>query len=72
MDAATPDHGPDNTLIGGAQGNSGAPVSAPVARAVRRAAFAEQELRLVSALVVILGLGLFMACLLYTSPSPRD
>ena len=61
MDAATPDHGPDNTLIGGAQGNSGAPVSAPAARAVRRAAFAEQELRLVSALVVILGLGLFMA-----------
>lgn len=33
----------------------------PATRPVRRAAFAEQELRLISALVVLLGLGLFFA-----------
>ncbi len=33
----------------------------PPARKIRRAAFAEQELRLISALVLLLGLGLFLA-----------
>lgn len=37
------------------------PDDAPPLRRVRRAAFAEQELRLISALVLLLGLGLFLA-----------
>lgn len=59
MDPAPP--ASDNPLIGGGPDSRPTLSSQSPARIVRRTAFAQQELRLISALVVILGLGLFMA-----------
>ena len=57
MSAPAPPHGPqDPADVRGTADHGAAPLSRP-----RRMAFAEQELRLISALVVLIGLGLFLA-----------